>query len=528
MRSTLFLTLLLSLNLSFGQNFNLTSQQLIGNTGDDELNKVIQTSDGGKLLLFSSYNNNGDRSSTNYGDADYWVVKMNNLYMIEWEKSFGGNWQDSPYSAVELSDGSFIIGGVSSSMPGTGVRTAPQYGITDYWIIKISATGTVIWDKSFGSSPDPDGLDPVSNILFSMALKNDTILLCGVSDGGIFGSKISDSFGLKDIWLVAVDTAGNELFQRAYGGSMEENFPTIKILDDQVLITCRSNSSVSGNKMTPGYGSVDTWIIKLDASYNIIHENTFGGIYSDFIYDLALKNGSYYFAGSSTSPVSGTKTSPKIGNMDCWVIKTPLDLQSSEQWSYGAVGNYYFSNIIPRPNGKLLLAGIAQDTTTGTWRTRAPQGGADFYMVGLDENGNYEWNYSWGGSDNDITRQIFESQQNNFEVFGISNSTVSGDISDTNHDSAKDGYWCTMNTNLSVSENNQQGIKVFPNPFTNMITIQTDLLSDQQVRIIDLKGNVILSKQISGLHTEINLNNLSSGIYFLKADHFLPVRLVKQ
>lgn len=517
----LIASLLFYITQTFGQSFFFTNHSLVGNTSADDLNKVIQTSDGGKLMIFSSENTGGDRLSTNYGNIDFWIVKLNSLHAIEWEKSYGGSFQDSPLSAVELADGSFVIGGISNSMPDSGTRTLPTYSNSDYWVIKISSTGSLIWDKSFGS----DGYD----YLFSISLKNDTLLLVGTSDGEISGSKTIDNYGFRNIWLVAIDTAGNELFQRVYGGSMEENFPTSKVLDDKLIILCRTSSGISGNKASPNYGTTDAWIIKLDDSYDIYQENTFGGIYLDYFNDLVLNNGNYYCVGASLSPTGGTKTSPKYGNMDAWVVKLDMNLNNVEQSSYGGVGSYFFTNIINRPNEKLLLAGSSTDGI-GTWKSRPSMGENDFYVIGLNENGIYEWNYSWGGSYSDIATQIFESQNNSFQIFGTSKSSASGDVWAINHDingNKTDGYWCTFTTNLSISETAQKEIKVFPNPFIDFITLQSDQLTGRQIQITDIKGNLVFEKEDSNLQEEIDLTFLDSGVYFLKVDNFTLVRIVK-
>ncbi len=521
MKSILFLATLFSFSQSFGQNFSFTNQNLIGNISADDLNKVIHTSDGGKLMIFSSENTGGDRLSSNYGGIDFWIVKMNSLYAIEWEKSYGGSLQDSPFSAIELSDGSFVIGGLSNSFPDSGVRTFPTYGSTDYWVIKISSTGTLIWDKSFGS----DGNDN----LFSISSKNDTLLLVGTSDGGISGSKTVDNYGFKNIWLVAIDTAGNELFQRVYGGSMEEDYPTSKMLDNKLIITCRTTSGISGNKTTPNYGTTDAWIIQLDDSYAIHKENTFGGIYIDYFYDVTLKDEIFYCVGGSLSPMGGTKTSPKYGYLDGWIVKLDMNLNNLEQSSYGGAGGFFFKNIINRPNGKLLVSGSAS-ADIGTWKNRPSMGQGDFYLIGLDENGSYEWNYSWGGSDTDIPTQIFELQNNSFHIFGTSKSSASGDIWDSNHNingGITDGYWCTFTTNLSILETEQQEIKAFPNPFTDLITFQSDQLLNQDIQVTDLAGNVVFIKKASSFQEEINLAFIKSGIYFVKVGNSAPIRLVK-
>lgn len=522
MKTTLLLLCLSIYSSIFAQTFNLTNQQLIGCSTHDYLSQVIPTADGGKLLLYTSFNNDGNRNSSNYGNSDFWVVKLNSLYMIEWENSYGGDQYEFLNAAVELPDGSFILGGSSMSMTGTGIKSATTFGGNDYWIVKISSTGTYFWDKSFGTNGN--------DILHNMVLKNDTLLLCGSSDGGIDGSKTMANYGADDIWMIGVDLSGNELLQKSFGGILDDNNTKMKNFNGKIVISSRSNSGVSGNKTTPNYGSVDSWLIHLNNNFDIQFENTFGGLYSDFIYDMEEKDGSYYYVGSSSSPTGGTKTSPKFGNVDGWVIKTTPDFLTTYQYSYGNVGNYFFNDIYMRNNGKIILAGTAYEDSLGIWKSRSSRGESDFYLIGLNENGNYEWNYSWGGSKNDLIIQFFESSNNQFWIFGESNSSNSGDIYAFNHDQSsltKDGYWCTMNTNLGLSPTNSNVYQVFPNPSNETISIITNEFDNNFARIVDLNGKLMHQFQLSKPESTIDIREFKPGIYFLQIDNSISIKIVK-
>jgi len=78
---------------------------------------------------------------------------------IQWDRTIGGVGGDGLYITQPTTDGGYILGGMS----GYGIngnQTPPGKGKEDYWVVKVSATGAVEWDKVFGGS-EYDELDAV-------------------------------------------------------------------------------------------------------------------------------------------------------------------------------------------------------------------------------------------------------------------------------------------------------------------------------------------------------------------------------
>jgi hypothetical protein len=73
----------------------------------------------------------------NHSFFDYWVVKLDSIGTITWQKSFGGNWNDIGRSIQQTSDGGYIVAGLSSSTNGD---VSGNHGSADYWVIKLSAS----------------------------------------------------------------------------------------------------------------------------------------------------------------------------------------------------------------------------------------------------------------------------------------------------------------------------------------------------------------------------------------------------
>src|SRR5690606_33017833 len=114
----------------------------------DAANSIQQTADGGYIAAGSSSSNDGDVTGNN-GDDDFWILKLNTTGNIEWQKSMGGSANDRPYSIQQTEDGGYIVAGSSSSNNGD---VSGNHGNTDYWVVKLNTVGEITWQKSLGGS----------------------------------------------------------------------------------------------------------------------------------------------------------------------------------------------------------------------------------------------------------------------------------------------------------------------------------------------------------------------------------------
>ena len=116
-------------------------------SGDDRARSITQTSDEGYIIAGWSNSNDGDVSD-NHGDYDVWVVKLSSAGEIEWQKSLGGSGLDKAWSVQQTVDEGYIIAGQSSSDDGD--VTMNHGGSDDIWIVKLSLSGEIEWQKSIG------------------------------------------------------------------------------------------------------------------------------------------------------------------------------------------------------------------------------------------------------------------------------------------------------------------------------------------------------------------------------------------
>ncbi|MFO0485294.1 MAG: hypothetical protein ACK51A_06485 [Sphingobacteriia bacterium] len=167
----------------------------LGGSSWDELNTLQQTSDGGYILGGISESDSGfEKSQNSRGGSDYWVVKLDASGNKQWDKTLGGGLDDNLWSLQQTADGGYILGGRSSSGVGAE-KSEDNRGSLDYWVVKLDATGNKKWDKTLGG----DGWDD----LWSLQQTDDGgYILGGWSFSDASDEKSENSRGKADCWVV--------------------------------------------------------------------------------------------------------------------------------------------------------------------------------------------------------------------------------------------------------------------------------------------------------------------------------------
>src|SRR5690554_6007011 len=134
--------------VKLNESGELEWEKTYGGTQMDSASEIIQTLDGGYIMIGYTLSNDGDVTINN-GISDYWVVKIDSSGNIEWERSYGGSGLDMGQSIDQTDDGGYILAGQSGSNDGD---VSNNHGNMDYWIVKINSSGDIEWEKSYGGS----------------------------------------------------------------------------------------------------------------------------------------------------------------------------------------------------------------------------------------------------------------------------------------------------------------------------------------------------------------------------------------
>ncbi|MBP9796008.1 MAG: putative metal-binding motif-containing protein, partial [Chitinophagales bacterium] len=428
MKCEFFILLVFFTLTSFSQAPEIEWQNTIGGISSDELS-ICQTQDGGYIIGGSSQSGlSGDKTEPGYGAQDYWVLKLDSLGEIQWQKSAGGGSMDNLYDLCQTNDGGYILGGSSLSDISGNKTEATIAGSFDYWIVKLDSLGNILWQNNIGGSGNDQ--------LYSVdATLDGGCILGGYSNSPISGDKTENNIlGSDDYWVVKLNSTGDIEWQNVIGGSGQDWLYCIRnTTDNGYIISGRSYSGISGDKTEENIaGSSDFWIIKLDSSGVIQWQNTIGGNLEDW--PLAIEqtdDKGFIVGGLSNSNLSGDKTEASLGTYDYWVVK--LDSLGNIDWQNTIGGSLtdVCSSLRPTIDDGYIVGGSSYSGISGD-KTELNVGFSDYWLIKLDNIGNILWQKTIGGWSDDNLITIQDTQNNGYIVGGWSNSPFSGDKTEDN------------------------------------------------------------------------------------------------
>lgn len=343
------------------------------------------------------------------------------------QQSHGGSDYDFLKRLIVAPDGTLLVGGSSRSR--NHDRTNTTYGFSDYWVYRLAPSGTILQERSYGGISDDYFAD--------MKLLDDGgLILGGLSYSGASGNKTTPHYGgnnAEDYWILRTDAAGDVLWERNYGGFLDDVLTfVLPLRDGGFLVGGNSRSDADGNKLAPNLDSsanhaYDGWILRLDANGDRVWEKAYGGMDDDLIVAAhQTADGGFLLAGTSQSQgTEATKRSPHYGYQDYWVIR--IDAEGDRLWdqSYGGQIWDILRDIVPTSDGGFLLVGQSSSGVDGT-KTSQTHGYADAWVVRIDADGNQLWDYSYGGLDTEEVDSAIAYGTDGFVLGGTSSSFPSG------------------------------------------------------------------------------------------------------
>ncbi len=429
--------LIVLLFLLFFRSVNLFAQEIewqntIGGDVVDMLYCISPTNDGGIILGGSSNSSaSGDKTENSIGLFDYWIVKLDATGNILWQNTIGGTDYEYLIDISQTLDGGYILGGTSASDI-SGDKTENSKGDDDYWVVKLDASGNIQWDKTIGGN-GKDYLNSISQ------LSDGGYIVGGTSVSDISGDKTENSMGGNDFWVMKLDSSGSIEWQNTIGGDDDDMETLIQqTFDGGYVMGGWSRSNNSGDKTENSQGVYDYWVIKVDSSGNIQWQNTIGGNTYDLLTSITqVSDGGYMIGGHSSSVLSGDKTENSQGFYDYWVIK--LDSVGDIQWqnSIGGSDLDQLASISTTSDGGFIIGGYSDSNVSGD-KTENSMGSYDYWIIKLDSLGVIQWQNTIGGNNEDYLRSLITTPDG-IILGGNSNSVISGDKAENT--SGGHDYW---------------------------------------------------------------------------------------
>ncbi len=240
---------------------NLVWQKTLGGTGDDQCFGVHSTPDGGCIAVGYVSSSDGDGVG-NHGGEDVMMAKFDPNGNVQWKKLYGGSSFEEGWSVLPTADGGYIFGGWSGSDDGdvSGNHVNLNVGFRDFWVVKTDGNGVIQWQKCYGGGQNEMAycMQPTADGGYMLAGSSES------NDGDL-----SCNAGITDAWVIKIDGSGLLQWSKSMGGSLYDEGMALEILADGSVAVGANTCSVEVPGLHVHHGSNGTcddyWIIKLTA-----------------------------------------------------------------------------------------------------------------------------------------------------------------------------------------------------------------------------------------------------------------------
>jgi hypothetical protein len=452
------------------------------------------------------------------------------LAQMKWWRTYGGTDRDVGYSVQQTSDSGYIIAGLTYSFGA---------GNFDVYLIKTSAAGDTLWTRTYGGTDDDRGYSAQQtsdggyiiagfseflgaewyDVYFIKTDANgDTAWTrtCGgtgvdagrsvqqTSDGGYIIAGYTESFGAGnlDVYLIKTDASGDILWTGTYGGTGDDGGLSVQQASDGGYI-------IAGYTSSFGVGGRDVYLIKTSVSGDTVWTRTYGGTGDDGGLSVRQASDGGYIIAGFTEPFGA-------GDYDVYLIKT--DASGDTLWTktYGGTNNDYGSSVQQTSDGGYIIAGYTESFGAGN---------LDVYLIKTDASGDTLWTKTYGGTNNDYGSSVQQTSDGGYIIAGYTESFGAGNL---------DVYLIKTdaNGNVAVEEpptpqlaDSRTALRVQPNPFSSFAAVpgheaERFVLSDVSGRMVGICNGDRIGE------------GLAPGVYFLSPVKLAtpctrPLRIVK-
>ncbi|MFM1874418.1 MAG: hypothetical protein RL266_155 [Bacteroidota bacterium] len=431
--------------------------------------EVIPTSDGGYLIAGSSSSFENDVSS------QVLVFKADEWGNVVWRKNLGGVFADLAESMVETADGNLLVAGFSETINAT----------YQFYALKLTMDGDTIWTRHYGG-----------------AAWDFCRQVAALPDGGfaLLGQTYSYGAGEGDFYLIRIDSEGDTLWTKTYGGALDESGESIALAADGGFF-------LAGTTESFGAGGKDMYVVRVDSNGDTLWTKAFGGVEDDICNAVAAAaDGGYILAGGTYNFTPGKSD---------FILRKEDGIQ---QWvkTESKPGDNFLTDVIVEPG--------TQNVTTVGYLTESDEfGGVDGRILRYGADG--IWNgvaKNHGTSETDNFIDIKLTSDGGYAILG----TTQGYLN------RFDDVWLVktnnqgfgVSANVAINEinigNEAFAVRVAPNPVGSYSQLMIDgyeLISKAfnyqvELRVFNALGKLVHVQNINSGNEMLQLNDVAAGI----------------
>jgi len=333
--------------------------------GDETLRAVHNTPDGGLIM-------GGTTSTYGAGDSDLWLVKTNADGETLWTRTYGSGDREFLYDLQVVPAGGYVMCG--------RWETGFAEDSTVSWVVRTDEAGDTLWTWRHSDLVGLEwaaAVEPLSDGRFAVAANVDA------------GS------GTTDAVLYLLTSDGALADSNRFGGASHDIVMAVSATPD-------GGFAVAGWTASYGAGSFDAYLVKTDASCDLVWEKWYGGASSDQARNfMVTPDGGFVLAGSTSSYGAGSS--------DCYIVR--IDSAGDTLWTRTAGGLYADIGmcLAEATDGTIVVAGETDSFGEGT---------GSFYIVALDSAGTVHCTGDYGTTGRDVAIAIVETPDQGFVLAG--------------------------------------------------------------------------------------------------------------
>lgn len=553
MKKHLVLSTLISIFqlISFSQNPVYQWAYGIGGTSYDET-RGLETDLNGNIYVVGQFDGTVDFDpgagtttvSCPSGQNMMFITKSDPNGNLIWVRTFGASNYLNAANSIEVDNNGnvFIVGSCGA---GTDFDPSPStytLGATGIFVLKLDATGNLVWVKGMGGTTGTKAYDVELDIAGNVYLVGNFSNTVDFDPG--VGTHTVSAAGSPYVFILKLDPSGDFVWLDTFGnGSGSPYASSISVEPSGNIViggrfsgTIDFDPSASTAYTLSALSGQSIFILKLNSSGSLVWAN---GLGDDTGYNgggcrVNIDNiGDIYVTGDFTGTVDfisgvGNYTMNPNGGSDMFLLK--INSAGNFKWVKNVGGVYNdvcYSSCIDGSGG-IYIVGSFKGTVdfdpgpSTLTLTSVASLTANLFTTKFDTSGNFKWvkslngnNFNYLGVDIKVassgdvyTTGTFTGTLDFDPETSFSNITSNGDV---------DGFLQKMNQSVTGKEdfvNDSSFIHMYPNPSDQYVCINTRV--DGEIHILDLSGRVVKEQKIFIGRNEIWMNELPVGIYFFE------------
>lgn len=516
--------LIIFFKTTFYAQLNIDWARSLNGISEDYISKIVLDKDANVIGIGTFQDSISSLQS--YGLNDIMVFKYNKSGDILWLVQLGSSSDDWGNDIAIDSTGNIYITGYYKSTFYYNNDSLPNRGSADAFVAKIDSLGTIQWVKGFGHS----GNDIGNAIIVD---KDEKVYVSGTFGDSlnIDGQQLL-SYSNYNNFLIQLDNSGQLSWHNTISTAITNNIQDIELdANGDIYLLGYFRDAVYG---TLGQlfsdGNNDLLLAKFSSVGQLLWWKKMGGRSVDLGIALHISNNYIYICGVFQDTATfGALTRICEGEFDAFLAQ--CDMQGTVNWIQivGGTDNSKGFDIATLANGNIYMVGLFEGT--GRWGTdsatsRLPRHvPSDIFIAEYKTDGSYQSIKTIGSAGTDYATGICVLDSTNIFIAGIFNDTVFFD-SNLLTSSGTDAFICKSSSlqplGLGPIEPNISGALIFPNPVSEIATIEFELEESATIDIVLFNAfgqavkTILRNQYCTGLQ-QIKFNNesLCAGIYYV-------------